>query len=175
MMDLIRSLVKKLLMFLLFETITSQLLAHTAYEKYAKMFTGLLLILIMLSPVISAFKLWDTLDWNVEFAYLRQERDTKRLEYEMESLEEKTGFLKEYRRQLKSGISEWFSQRGGKVTECSLRMDKESGEVKEVGIIFTGKKELEEEVLLMLENTFGLKKEQVDIKWADADLKGEDE
>lgn len=162
-MDLIRSLVKSLLAFLLFETIAAQLLAHTSYEKYAKLFTGLLLILIMLSPVISAFKLWDTLNWNMESAFVRQERDTKRLEAKMESLEEKSGILKEYKRQLKSVISEWFTQRGGSALQCSINMDKESGEIKEVYISFTGEKELEDEALIMLENNFGLKEEQIKI------------
>lgn len=163
MMDLIRGLVKSLLAFLLFETIAAQLLAHTSYEKYAKLFTGLLLILIMLSPIISAFKLWDTLNWNMESAFVRQEKDTKRLEAKMESLEEKSGILKEYKRQIKSVISEWFAQRGGSVVQFGINMDKESGDIKEVSISYTGENELEDEALVMLENTFGLKKEQIKI------------
>ena len=164
MMDLLRGLVKSLLAFLLFETIVAQLLAHTSYEKYAKLFTGLLLILIMLSPIISAFKLWDTLNWNVETAFVKQERDTKKLEAKMESLEEKAGILNEYKRQLKSVISTWFTQRGGSVSKCIINMDKESGDIKDVSIGFTGEKELEDEALIMLENNFGLKKEQINLK-----------
>lgn len=163
-MSLIRSLVKSLLAFLLFETIADQLLAHTSYEKYAKLFTGLLLILIMLSPIISAFKLWDTLDWNMEFALADQEKEIKSLEAKMESLEEKSGILKEYKQQLKEGISEWFSQRGGEVRDCRIAMDKESGNIKEVSILFSGEKELGDEAFTMLKNTFGLKEEQIKIE-----------
>lgn len=162
-MSLIRSLVKSLLAFLLFETIADQLLAHTSYEKYAKLFTGLLLILIMLSPVISAFKLWDTLDWNMEFELAHQEKEIKSLEAKMESLEEKAGILKEYKQQLKEGISEWFSKRGGEVRDCRITMDKESMDIMEVSISFSGEKELGDEALTMLKNTFGLKEEQIKI------------
>lgn len=185
-MELVRSLVKSLLAFLLFETMIGQLLENTAYEKYAKLYTGLLLILIMLSPLISAFKLWDTLNWNVDFELMNQERfessadfqispDARRhashtvenaenLERKMEDLERDMGIEKQYKIQLSSQLAQWFSQRNASMEECKIKINEEDGTIEKINISYAGDEKIKEEAVSMLNITLGIKEESISIK-----------
>lgn len=154
-MDIIRGLVKSLLAFLLFDTMAGQLLENTPYEKYARLFTGMLLILIMLSPLISAFKLWDTINFYSDFEFMNRENRVSMLEERMESLDKKKGLENEYKKQVKAGISQWFSMRNAEVEKCSIKIDSESGSIKSVKVSYTGDAGIEKEAVKMLKNALG--------------------
>lgn len=76
-MSMLKEVVRNVLMYYIVLTVIMSLIGDSAYKKYIDMFTGLVLILIILNPIIRFFKADSVLDYQIRknqlFAVTSQE------------------------------------------------------------------------------------------------------
>ncbi len=94
--------VKNIIIFLVLTTIISNLLGKSNYKKYINLITGLILVILVITPLLRLFRLTDTLDRYFSINILSTE--AKDINGRLTEMEEgqMTAILKEY----KEGIRE---------------------------------------------------------------------
>ena len=85
MQDAIYSWVKGIAVFYIFLTMLLHLVPTERYQRYIRFFMGLLLIVLVMSPVLSVLK--KSRGVSVDFGKLYQQEEKKRLQLEIENLQ----------------------------------------------------------------------------------------
>lgn len=105
-MEGIYSWVKDILFFMIFVTVVSHLVPNNKYEKYIRLFTGMILIMIVIKPVSEVFPVDGRIDESF-FGILENEIDIswnkEAMEEELEGVQEKQ-IMEEYERQVTAYI-----------------------------------------------------------------------
>lgn len=67
--------VKNIIIFLVLTTIISNLIGRSSYKKYINLITGIILVLLVISPLLKLFQLDDTLDYFFSTNFFLAEAD----------------------------------------------------------------------------------------------------
>lgn len=104
MLDMIYDWIKNIIIFLVLTTIIANLLGKSAYKKYINLITGIILLILVISPLFKLLKLEDSLDYFFTANYLLAE--TKELGIKFNDMEDKQTetILLEYKEKIKAQI-----------------------------------------------------------------------
>lgn len=95
-MHIIYDWVKNIVAFYIFMTAALHLLPKSSYQKYVRFFGGLLLVVLLLTPILTLFKKKDTLLDRVSYESFRQHLDTIQLDTEGLEQRQKAAYQEEY-------------------------------------------------------------------------------
>ena len=120
MQDAIYSWVKGIAVFYIFLTMLLHLVPTERYQRYIRFFMGLLLIVLVMSPVLSVLK--KSRGVSVDFGKLYQQEEKKRLQLEIENLQ-KNWLEKGCEEQLGENIAEFLKNDGIEVARCEVHIE----------------------------------------------------
>lgn len=104
-MDLLYGWVKNLVCFYILMTAVLHLLPSGSYRKYVRFFGGLLLVILLLSPILEWFRDPDLLLQKVSYESFWQEMDTVRLDVKGMEKVQQQAYKKEYEKAIANDIA----------------------------------------------------------------------
>ena len=122
MKEAIYSWVKCIAVFYIFLTMLLHLVPTEKYQRYIRFFMGLLLIVMVISPVLSLLE--KSRGLSVDFGKLYEQEEKKRLQLEMENLQ-KNWLEKGCEEQLGENIAESLKNNGIEVAGCEVHIEGE--------------------------------------------------
>ena len=114
--------IRNLAVFYIFFTAVLNLIPDRQYEKYVRFFMGLLLMVMLITPMLSILEKAKTLPES--FSSLYQQEEKKRLTLDMENLQ-KSLLEKGVEEQLEKNIPESLKKKGIEVTACKVHIEGE--------------------------------------------------
>lgn len=137
MREIITGWLTNLVLFSLMTTLLLRILPGKTYTPYIRLFTGFILILLFLDPILSTLKLSDQLAIQVEKELF--ELETEEMESRLIDMEEKQ--KKHYENAYKEGMEEQILSKGREkgYPLCEVNCKLEDGEMKEVTLVYEGK------------------------------------
>lgn len=115
MKEAIYSWIKCLAIFYILLTMLIHLVPTGKYQRYVRFFMGLLLMVMLITPMLSILEKAKTLPES--FSSLYQQEEKKRLTLDMENLQ-KSLLEKGVEEQLEKNIPEFLKKKGIEVTAC---------------------------------------------------------
>ncbi len=104
-MELIFEWVKNLVFFYILMTAVLQLLPKSSYQKYVRFFCGLLLVVLLLSPILELFDRPDELLGRISYQAFKQETDTIRLDAAGVEESQRQAYKREYERAVAGDVA----------------------------------------------------------------------
>lgn len=104
-MEFVYGWVKNLVFFYILMTAILQLLPQSSYQKYVRFFCGLLLVVLLLSPVLELFDHPDELLGRISYQSFKQETDTIRLDVAGMEESQKQAYKREYERAVAGDVA----------------------------------------------------------------------
>ncbi len=95
-MEIIYGWVKNIVAFYILMTAVLHLLPKSSYQKYVRFFGGLLLVVLLLTPLLTLLRRQDTLLSRVSYESFRQQLDTIQLDTQGLERKQKEAYQKEY-------------------------------------------------------------------------------
>ena len=129
MKEAIYSWIKCLAIFYILLTMLIHLVPTGKYQRYVRFFMGLLLMVMLITPMLSILEKAKTLPES--FSSLYQQEEKKRLTLDMENLQ-KSLLEKGVEEQLEKNIPESLKKKGIEVTACNVQ--KYQGAVKSLPV-----------------------------------------
>lgn len=124
-MDILYDSVKTIVIYLILVAIVMNLLGTSSYKKYVAMFTGMLLIYIVITPVMKLFNLTDSMDYHFEENYFKVEaKDMDPQIFNVDD-EQSSYIIGKYRVKLEQQIEEVLNRRDLTLKECELKLDED--------------------------------------------------
>ena len=122
MKEAIYSWIKCLAIFYILLTMLIHLVPTGKYQRYVRFFMGLLLMVMLITPMLSILEKAKTLPES--FSSLYQQEEKKRLTLDMENLQ-KSLLEKGVEEQLEKNIPEFLKKKGIEVTACKVHIEGE--------------------------------------------------
>ena len=122
MKEAIYSWIKCLAIFYILLTMLIHLVPTGKYQRYVRFFMGLLLMVMLITPMLSILEKAKTLPES--FSSLYQQEEKKRLTLDMENLQ-KSLLEKGVEEQLEKNIPESLKKKGIEVTACKVHIEGE--------------------------------------------------
>ena len=104
-MELLYGWVKNIVVFYILMTAVLHMLPKSSYQKYVRFFGGLLLVVLLLTPLLALVRQQDTLLSHVSYESFRQQMDTIQLDTQDLSRTQKTVYQKEYGKAIGNDIA----------------------------------------------------------------------
>lgn len=171
-MDVIYTWIKNIIIYMILNTIIMNLLGNSSYKKYVSIVSGMILVLIVISPLMNVMDLEDNLDYFIqsnEFAV-----ETSNFQSDLSQMEEKQKDLvfDEYQKKIQKQITDMLLVEGVYLTNISLTLDMDVasdsyGQIKNIKMS-ASMKSSEEDV-----NTDTLRIDEIDIN--SIDISGEED
>lgn len=140
MLDMIYDWIKNIIIFLVLTTIIANLLGKSAYKKYINLITGIILLILVISPLFKLLKLEDSLDYFFTANYLLAE--TKELGIKFNDMEDKQTetILLEYKEKIKAQIGNILESEDLYIISIVITIDEKSnsltyGQIENLDII----------------------------------------
>jgi stage III sporulation protein AF len=109
-MEEIYTWIKNILVYMIINTIVMNLLGNKSYKKYVSIVSGMILVLIVISPVIRLMKLEDNLDYYLQAnEYSVEASDFQNDLAHMEE-EQSTAVFAEYREKIRTQVEQLLSE-----------------------------------------------------------------
>ncbi|MDF2803619.1 MAG: putative rane protein, partial [Anaerocolumna sp.] len=104
-MNEIYSWVKSIIIFMVLTSIISNLLGKSSYKKYINLITGIILVILVISPLLKLFQLDKTLDYYFTTNTLLA--DAQDIDSQLMSMEngQKEAIFNEYKEQIKIQVA----------------------------------------------------------------------
>ena len=122
MKEAIYSWIKCLAIFYILLTMLIHLVPTGKYQRYVRFFMGLLLMVMLITPMLSILEKAKTLPES--FSSLYQQEEKKRLTFDMENLQ-KSLLEKGIGEQLSRNISDALKKKGIEVSKCEVHIEGE--------------------------------------------------
>jgi stage III sporulation protein AF len=123
----IYSWVKNIIIFLVLTTIISNLLGKSNYKKYINLVIGIILVILVISPLLKLFKLGDTLDYFFSINILStQAKDINGKLIEMEE-GQMSAIIKEYKEDIKEQVSKLLKGQDLFLVSIEITVDEKEG------------------------------------------------
>lgn len=140
MLDMIYDWIKNIIIFLVLTTIIANLLGKSAYKKYINLITGIILLILVISPLFKLLKLEDSLDYFFTANYLLAE--TKEIDIKFNDMEDKQTetILLEYKEKIKAQIGNLLESEDLYIISIVITIDEKSnsltyGQIENLDII----------------------------------------
>lgn len=122
-MDAVYGWVRNLICFYIFMTAVLHLLPKESYRKYVRFFTGLLLVILVLTPVISLFREEDVLYEKIAQAGFWQETENRKLDTEYLADSQRAVYQKEYEKAIGMDISQMAESQELETKQVEVELD----------------------------------------------------
>lgn len=123
-MDLIFEWIRNIVIYVVLNTIIMNLLGNSSYKKYVSIVSGMILVLIVITPVIKLLQL----EPNFNFFFKSNDFAIEASEFEMElrQMEEEqvSMIFKEYEQKIKNQVEEILLEKDLNLREFTIRLDK---------------------------------------------------
>lgn len=119
--------VKNLAVFLIFISIIRNLLPKSHYEKYVKLFTGMLVILLVLQPLSGFLRVQDRIDTLFSLDLYSQEMDEMKADFVQAGSGYEDALLNEYEEQIKKQVTLLLKEEGVQVSQIDFYVCMEEG------------------------------------------------
>ncbi|MGI6071020.1 MAG: stage III sporulation protein AF [Blautia sp.] len=159
MREEIYSWMKDLAVYYIFLTAVMNFIPDEKYARYIRYFTGILLILLLCSPILQLFRLDGSLMEN----FNRQLQMTWQELPDTEGESQKRYLVPAYEKEMEEQVVSYLAEQGIAVAEADVSMDEESLEVLEITIRLEGRQDenREEEIAGGLEERYQLGRENI--------------
>ncbi len=117
--------VKNLVCFYLLLTVVLHLLPRQSYRKYVRFFSGMLLTILVVSPVLSLLGDEEALREKISQAEFFQDLDNHKLDTEHLEMTQKEIYLREYERALEMDVSRMAQEKQLAAQEVKVRLTEE--------------------------------------------------
>lgn len=139
MLDLIYDWIKNIIIFLVLTTIITNLLGKSAYKKYVNLITGIILLILVVSPLFKLFDLEDSLDYFFSTNYLLAESKDINIKFDDMEDNKKEAIFLEYKEKIKAQIGTILESEDLYIKSIALTIDEEDdsktyGQIKELDI-----------------------------------------
>lgn len=139
MLDLIYDWIKNIIIFLVLTTIITNLLGKSAYKKYVNLITGIILLILVVSPLFKLFDLEDNLDYFFSTNYLLAESKDINIKFDDMEDNKKEAIFLEYKEKIKAQIGTILESEDLYIKSIALTIDEEDdsktyGQIKELDI-----------------------------------------
>ncbi len=124
-MSYIFSWVKNLVCFYLLLTVILHLLPKKNYQKYVRFFSGMLLTILVVSPLLSLMGNEEALKEKISQAGFFQELDNLKMDTEHLENTQKERYLREYEKALEMDVSRMAEQKQMKVSQARVHLSQE--------------------------------------------------
>ena len=126
MSEALKQWMYNIIIFILFSSLIQHLAAEKKYEKYIKFFSGLLLVMVVISPVFN----WFGSDKILEFNYL-EENFSQAVAYASEEVEsikavQEETISKKYRATIQSSLETILKNNGYLLVEADIELESDS-------------------------------------------------
>jgi stage III sporulation protein AF len=118
--------IKNIVIYMILHTIIMNLLGNSSYKKYVSIISGMILVLIVITPLLEFMNLSDTLDYYIasnDFAIETSEFKNSLKNMEDRQVNEVFG---EYKERLKQSAEEFFKEEGFSIKEFDITFDKDA-------------------------------------------------
>jgi stage III sporulation protein AF len=139
-MEEIYSWIKNIVIYMIINTIIMNLLGNKSYKKYVSIVSGMILVLIVISPVIKLMDLDDNLDYFLQSNdFAIETSDFKNDLYRME-VEQSDAIFSEYQDKIKTQVKEMLLEEMVYLKSFQITLDKDTksntfGEIKSMDIV----------------------------------------
>ncbi len=115
--------IRNIVIYMILNTIVMNLLGNSSYKKYVSIVSGMILVLIVVSPFIKYLKVEDKLNYYLDFNEFAVE--TADFENSLRTMEEEQLdiLLQEYSAKVKSQVETMLQEEGLKLTDFKLIFD----------------------------------------------------
>lgn len=165
-MQILKEAVQNLVIYMFLVTIILNLTKASGYKKYIELFTGLVLILILLTPVVRLLTGEDVLEKSLMAKqFLFESRDSAEFIYEAET-DTKKELLRLYEEKVKERIKLLGEDKGMEVERVKIELSEAEdgfGSIERVEVWLKEKKEREKFKQLLMD-VFVLEKTAVSVK-----------
>ncbi|MEG0963394.1 MAG: stage III sporulation protein AF [Lachnospiraceae bacterium] len=124
-MDAVYDWVENIVCFYIFITMILQILPKESYRKYIRFFTGLLLVIVVMTPLLNVLGKEETLSKEISRISFFQELDNRKLDTKHLEEAQKEVFLKEYETSIGVDISQMAQARGLDTQQVEVVLTKE--------------------------------------------------
>jgi stage III sporulation protein AF len=118
--------VKNIIIFLVLTTIISNLLGKSSYKKYVNLITGIILVILVISPLLKLFQMNGVLDYYFSFNILStQANDMKSRLIDTEK-GQMSEILKSYKDEIKTQVGEILKEQELYIVNINLGIDEDT-------------------------------------------------
>jgi stage III sporulation protein AF len=145
-MDQIYDWVKNIVIYVILNTIIMNLLGNNSYKKYVSIVSGMILVIIVVSPLMKLLELDENLDYNFMADNFSVETSDFKNELSQIDEQQKAAVFKDYEDKLKNQVKDMLLEEGISLTSFQLTFDQDVsnstyGEILGMDITGTVKKE----------------------------------
>jgi stage III sporulation protein AF len=117
--------IKNIVIYMIINTIIMNLLGDKSYKKYVSIVSGMILVLIVISPLVKLLKLDENLDYFLQYNYFSIE--TSDFKNQLEQAEEKQdeAVFSEYSKKIKEQVKELLLNDNVYLKTCNITMDED--------------------------------------------------
>lgn len=138
--------VKNIAVYIILISVVLHCLPDTKYKKYVKMFSGMLLIILLLTPIFRLFQKNDLLDQTYFRKNYEKAMEESRVNLHIYEDVQKEKMLQVYQKEIKTYIETLAEQRGLYVRRSEIRMEEDAeneefGTIREMDIVLSSSPE----------------------------------
>lgn len=150
-MNVIYDMVKNIAVYLILVTIVMNLLGKSSYKKYVSVFTGMLLVYIVITPLLNLFDMGDKMDFFFDKNSLSVEMAGMNVDFLGVEDSQKKRILEEYKERIYSQIDAVLLSYQLYVVECAVELEEEEesekfGTVKRLEVTASYRKKEEKDI-----------------------------
>lgn len=124
-MDVIYTWIKNIIVYMILNTIIMNLLGNSSYKKYVSIVSGMILVLIVVSPLMNVMELEDNLDYYLEANDFAVE--TSDFQNDLQRMEEKQSdaIFSEYQEKIKKQVDNMLREDGIYLVTFDINLDRD--------------------------------------------------
>lgn len=117
--------VKNIVIFLVLTTIVTNLLGKSSYKKYVNLITGIVLVILVISPLLKLFQLDKTMDYYFTTNSLLAEAEDMNDKLADAEDNQMSAILKEYKEQIGKQVSNLLEGENLYLTDIQVKVDED--------------------------------------------------
>lgn len=138
-MEVLKDLVRNILTYYIILSVLMAMIGKSSYKKYIEMFSGLVMIIIILNPLIKLFGAQDTLDMNLQKNQLYEVTQAESDDIMVAELKQRDAVLKQYKDTIAKQIDTVMKNYDYSATNVEVTIDEEVdsetfGQVKNISV-----------------------------------------
>lgn len=138
-MEILKDLVRNILTYYIILSVLMAMIGKSSYKKYIEMFSGLVMIIIILNPLIKLFGAQDALDMNLQKNQLYEVAQAESDDIMVAELKQQDAVLKQYKDTIAKQIGTVMKNYDFSATEVEVTIDDDTdsetfGQVKTISV-----------------------------------------
>lgn len=138
-MEILKDLVRNILTYYIILSVLMAMIGKSSYKKYIEMFSGLVMIIIILNPLIKLFGVQDALDMNLQKNQLYEVTQAESDDIMVAELKQQDAVLKQYKDTIANQIDTVMKNYDFSATDVEVIIDDDTdsetfGQVKTISV-----------------------------------------